>query len=393
MKSYSFADLFAGCGGLSLGLSYAGLRGKFAIERDPMAFETFSANFIENQLSGVAFDWPTWLAKQAWDIELLLAQHKDDLVKLQGTIDVLAGGPPCQGFSFAGRRVEDDPRNLLFEKYVEVVGALQPQALIVENVPGMRIAHARRNVVDLPIPSEQGAKPKSFYDKLVDSLDMAGYKMEAMLVDSSRFGVPQERGQPLVVPTIQTPAINREEQVRLAEIESARLSQLFVGSNTAVTTQSLPSLPQLTMPDLIAPVANAPLPLDAGAAQNMQDRKLDFLTGEVDTRAVSAETLMLPASRYLVQAGSIIPAALITGIRSDLPGQITAQVTSPVYDTPTGRYLLIPQGARLIGRYDMPDRVRPIPRAAGMGPADPAEWALDPARQPAGHRHERVCRA
>jgi DNA (cytosine-5)-methyltransferase 1 len=199
MKSHSFVDLFAGCGGLSLGLSQAGLLGKFAIERDPMAFETFSTNFIDNQSQGVAFDWPTWLAKQAWDIELLLAEHKDDLVKLRGTIDVLAGGPPCQGFSFAGRRVEDDPRNLLFEKYVEVVCALQPQALILENVPGMRVAHARRNVVDLPVSGLKAEKPLSFYDKLVGSLDVAGYKVEAMLVDSSRFGVPQRRSRLIAV--------------------------------------------------------------------------------------------------------------------------------------------------------------------------------------------------
>ena len=64
---------------------------------------------------------------------------------------------------------------------------------------------------------------------------------------------------------------------------------------------------------------------------------------------VSAERLRAPASPNIVQAGSIIPAALITGIRSDLPGQITAQVTQNVYDSPTGRILLIPQGARLIG--------------------------------------------
>lgn len=67
---------------------------------------------------------------------------------------------------------------------------------------------------------------------------------------------------------------------------------------------------------------------------------------------VSAERLRAPASPNIVQAGSIIPAALITGIRSDLPGQITAQVTQNVYDSPTGRILLIPQGARLIGEYD-----------------------------------------
>lgn len=199
MKSYSFADLFAGCGGLSLGLSQAGLTGKFAIERDPMAFETFSANFIEKPAAGHAFEWPKWLEKQAWDIEQLLARHKADLVGLRGKIDILAGGPPCQGFSFAGRRVEEDPRNLMFEKYVEVVDALKPQALILENVPGMKVAHARRNVVELPVPGEPVEKLKSFYDKLVDSLDVAGYKMEAMLVDSSRFGVPQRRSRLIAV--------------------------------------------------------------------------------------------------------------------------------------------------------------------------------------------------
>jgi DNA (cytosine-5)-methyltransferase 1 len=199
MKPYSFVDLFAGCGGLSLGLSLAGLKGRFAIERDPMAFETFSANFIDDRRPDIAFEWPTWLSKEAWDIEFLLAQHKDDLVKLRGSIDVLAGGPPCQGYSFAGRRVEGDPRNLLFEKYVEVVDALQPQALILENVPGMRVAHARRNVVDLTVPGEQLDRPKSFYDRLVASLDLAGYKMEAMLVDSSRFGVPQRRSRLIAV--------------------------------------------------------------------------------------------------------------------------------------------------------------------------------------------------
>lgn len=238
MKSYSFADLFSGCGGLSLGLSQAGLKGKFAIERDPMAFETFSANFIENQSSGFAFDWPAWLAKQAWDIELLLAQHREDLVRLRGTIDVLAGGPPCQGFSFAGRRVEDDPRNLLFEKYVEVVGALQPQALILENVPGMRVAHARRNVVDLPFAGEPVAKPKSFYDKLVDSLDVVGYKMEAMLVDSSRFGVPQRRSRLIAI------GIRKD----LCEWLDGGISRMFVLLEEARITQ----LKQLGLPEAVS---------------------------------------------------------------------------------------------------------------------------------------------
>ena len=93
-------------------------------------------------------------------------------------------------------------------------------------------------------------------------------------------------------------------------------------------------------------------PIDAESIQNMQDRKLAFLNGPIDKRTVSAERLEAPASTYIVQAGSVIPAALLTGIRSDLPGQVTGQVTENVYDSPTGRYLLVPQGSKLIGIYD-----------------------------------------
>jgi type IV secretion system protein TrbI len=93
-------------------------------------------------------------------------------------------------------------------------------------------------------------------------------------------------------------------------------------------------------------------PLDPDSLLNMQDRKRAFLTAPVDRKIVSSDRLANPASRYIVQAGAVIPAALITGIRSDLPGQVTAQVTENVYDSPTGRYLLIPQGSKLIGVYD-----------------------------------------
>lgn len=111
MQPHSFVDLFSGCGGLSLGLSLSGMRGRFAIERDPMAFATFSANFLNGREVPVkGFDWPSWLEARAWAIDELLETHKLELEKLRGSIDVLAGGPPCQGFSFAGRRAEDDPR-------------------------------------------------------------------------------------------------------------------------------------------------------------------------------------------------------------------------------------------------------------------------------------------
>ena len=93
-------------------------------------------------------------------------------------------------------------------------------------------------------------------------------------------------------------------------------------------------------------------------ASASQDHKLAFLNGTAgpkasgDAEVESAERLQTPSSPYVVQAGTIIPAALVTGIRSDLPGEITAQVTQDVADSPTGRFRLIPQGSRLVGQYD-----------------------------------------
>lgn len=83
-----------------------------------------------------------------------------------------------------------------------------------------------------------------------------------------------------------------------------------------------------------------------------QDRHAAFLGGAADRITVAPDRVEAPASPYILQAGSVIPAALVTGIRSDLPGQIIAQVTQPVYDSPTGSILLIPQGTRIIGEYD-----------------------------------------
>jgi len=83
-----------------------------------------------------------------------------------------------------------------------------------------------------------------------------------------------------------------------------------------------------------------------------QDKQLAFLNAAVDRRTTSMDRVMAPASPYVLQAGAVISAALITGIRSDLPGQITAQVTENIYDSPTGRILLVPQGTRIIGQYD-----------------------------------------
>ena len=105
----------------------------------------------------------------------------------------------------------------------------------------------------------------------------------------------------------------------------------------------------------MAPAVAAAQPTDPTAVQNRQDQKQAFVaTGGPtnDSATRNPASLQLPASPYQVMAGTIIPAALVTGINSDLPGQVIANVTEAVYDTATGRFLLIPQGSRLIGRYD-----------------------------------------
>jgi type IV secretion system protein VirB10 len=139
---------------------------------------------------------------------------------------------------------------------------------------------------------------------------------------------------------------NQTGQRLAQETEAARVSRLFAQTGRQAAA---PASATRTDETSSAPALSA---ADAGSAQNMQDRKTAFINGSVDRRTVAPDRLAAPPSPYIIQAGTVIPAALITGIRSDLPGQITAQVTESVYDSPTGRTLLIPQGARLIGPYD-----------------------------------------
>ena len=196
MINHKFIDLFAGCGGLSLGLTLAGFQGKFAIERDPMAFETFSENFLGNRKVPITkFSWPSWLEQRAWGIDDLLAEHYDQLINLQGKVSILAGGPPCQGFSFAGKRQESDPRNMLFEKYARVVDAIKPSALVLENVPGMKVAHCNKEG-DADVC---GRTAESYYEKLKKSLESIGYEVQGHVIDASRFGVPQKRSRLIVI--------------------------------------------------------------------------------------------------------------------------------------------------------------------------------------------------
>ncbi|KAF0135461.1 MAG: trbI [Methylocystaceae bacterium] len=170
--------------------------------------------------------------------------------------------------------------------------------------------------------------------------------------------LPGDLGRPILAAQGQLPqaTVDPEAQRVSQERETARTAKLFAQTTTHHRAQTAtevlphsfngePSSPGSTLSAEIAPI-------DPGAIQNMQDRKLAFVNAPADRRTVSSDRLEHPVSRYVLQAGAVIPAALVTGIRSDLPGQIAAQVTENVFDSPTGEFLLIPQGSKLIGVYD-----------------------------------------
>lgn len=104
-------------------------------------------------------------------------------------------------------------------------------------------------------------------------------------------------------------------------------------------------------PQAAGPASTAGQPADPTVVQNRQDQKEAFQkAGTTETR--NSGNLQMPTSPYQVMAGTVIAAALVTGIKSDMPGDVIGTVTEPVYDTATGRYLLIPQGARIFGKYN-----------------------------------------
>ena len=166
--------------------------------------------------------------------------------------------------------------------------------------------------------------------------------------DANRRGpsLPADLGRPIATAEGQSTPIglDAEQQRANQETEAARTSKVFASTTAPVAPSPAQSQSKET--------ANNTPSSDETFAQNGQDRKLLFVNAAADRRTTAPDRLVRPASPFVVQAGTIIPAALITGIRSDLPGQIAAQVTEPVFDSPSGRVQLVPQGARLIGSYD-----------------------------------------
>ena len=172
-----FIDLFSGCGGLSLGLGQAGFEGIFAAEAHDDAFATYSRNLIEN--NKLTHDWPDWLEFGPHDVVKLAQKYASELKGLRGSVDLIAGGPPCQGFSMNGRRNPDDPRSRMVDAYLDIVELVRPKLVLIENVRGFT-----------SMPHISGG---TYSTAVKLRLERLGYETWADIIVASDFGVPQKR--------------------------------------------------------------------------------------------------------------------------------------------------------------------------------------------------------
>ena len=200
--SFSSIDLFAGCGGLSLGLAQAGFEHMFAVEAHRHAFSTYRRNLIDGKPYQTR--WPSWLKQDANDILEVLEAHEGDLKKLRGKVDLVAGGPPCQGFSMNGRRDPDDPRSRMIKAYFDFVRLTKPRVVLLENVQGFAsMPHATHR----DYPSFAKAK-----------LDELGYSSFETIIPASDFGVPQRRPRYILIGIIKgaLPGVNPVDRLKVS---------------------------------------------------------------------------------------------------------------------------------------------------------------------------------
>ncbi|NOQ16372.1 MAG: DNA (cytosine-5-)-methyltransferase [Methyloprofundus sp.] len=232
----TYIDLFSGCGGLSLGLGNAGWTGVFSIEKDGMAFETFKHNLIDGKYKH--FDWPEWLPQKATTIQDVLKNYQQELVSLNGKVDLIVGGPPCQGFSLAGRRNPNDPRNKLSSQYIKMVGLIKPKYILLENVRGFNAT----------FPNGKGKQAKIPYSMVVKAkLEKLGYSIFTSYVNSQDFGVPQQRTRFIMI-GIRNDILQNEvkpfdilEQIRSKFLTNKGLSEKPISVKEAITDMEVAS--------------------------------------------------------------------------------------------------------------------------------------------------------
>jgi DNA (cytosine-5)-methyltransferase 1 len=168
LKSYTFIDLFSGCGGLSCGLEMAGHKCILGVDANKEAISSFAANHKD-------------AAVYLGDIKKLSEKKLKELLGNQ-KVDMVVGGPPCQGFSTVGRGAVDDERNLLFREFVRIVKVTQPKIILFENVTGLV---AKKN--------------QTILKKIFQHFERLGYNMDARVLSAEEYGVPEKRRRTIIM--------------------------------------------------------------------------------------------------------------------------------------------------------------------------------------------------
>lgn len=164
--SFGALSLFAGCGGLSLGFRSAGCAVKGFVEIDDGLAGLFQTNFPEARRLG-------------GDVRAVTDREIDAFLEVHGPVEALIGGPPCQGFSLAGKRSAEDPRNALFREYVRILGRLRPKVALMENVR--------------KLTSMRGASGGWVRDEILEAFRAEGYEVRLFAAEAADHGVPQRR--------------------------------------------------------------------------------------------------------------------------------------------------------------------------------------------------------
>lgn len=163
-QTYNLVDLFCGCGGFSLGFQQAGFAVKMGIDLWADATTTYKHNFK----NAVVLNEDIKNVTESLIVERLKLNSND--------VDVIIGGPPCQGFSVSGKRDENDPRNSLYKSFVRIVGKIKPKVFVMENVPGI-------------LRLFDGKALKS----VIADFSLLGYEVSYSILSSDYYGVPQQR--------------------------------------------------------------------------------------------------------------------------------------------------------------------------------------------------------
>lgn len=245
------------------------------------------------------------------------------LAMLAGTLGVIILGATL--WSLQPRQRERNPATELYN--VDRVSHAESLDQLPKDYSKMPVAAKPVPVLGEPLPGDLGPA-------IVHAQRDAGAGTHPPHAQTGRIAQPSDAGE-----AARSAVFFRSGGVKAAPLPTA---------STAMPEAVSGNQPFNPITSVVAPA----LPTDPTTVQNRQDQKQAFVANGGDTATRNPASLQLPASPYQVMAGTIIPAALVTGINSDLPGQVIANVTETVYDTATGRFLLIPQGSRLIGRYD-----------------------------------------